>query len=410
MVTTMRLRQADRLEAAIGKRFVLPPGAAARDLSVTEDALVDFALSTGDLNPLYVDLAVASASRSGALVPPLMWYSKVVQPNLGVGALTKSTWAASVDYPDGAPPPPGTDHDTGEPDFWIDGLRALNRSTGFTFRRAPRFGEPISISGQVTSVQHKISRRLGPMAIVTAETEYAALSGDVLVAGEGSSFVYDIEGVASSYAGPTTPPQGESTRTRDVVSPLKAMSSAVLRGEQPRYWDDVSIGEQLPDLFKGTLDHTEIACFSVREGVDPRADELIREARRLLRAGEGLEAAALYRRVAGTPEFGFGVERHLDTAQARTEGMPGAYDIGLNRAAWAVQAVTNWMGYDGILLQLDVELRGAVIVSDSLWCRGVVDRREVRDGRHVVGVELFVENQRGDRVAKGSAVVSLPAR
>ena len=38
MVTTMRLRQADRLEAAIGTRFVLPPGAAARDLSVTEDA------------------------------------------------------------------------------------------------------------------------------------------------------------------------------------------------------------------------------------------------------------------------------------------------------------------------------------------------------------------------------------
>ena len=80
----------------------------------------------------------------------------------------------------------------------------------------------------------------------------------------------------------------------------------------------------------------------------------------------------------------------------------------MNRAAWACQTVTNWIGYGGFPQQLVIELRGPVVVGYSVWCRCVVNRKDVLDGQYLVGLDIFVENHRGERMARGSAEVVLP--
>jgi hypothetical protein len=110
-----KLRQADRLEAAIGLRFHVRAEEYPRSVVPTREALADFALSTGDLNPRYFDAHQAEPAAEGTLTPPITWFNRLAQPNLAVSALAKTNYVKTLVY-DGQQPPPATDS-TGAPDF-----------------------------------------------------------------------------------------------------------------------------------------------------------------------------------------------------------------------------------------------------------------------------------------------------
>jgi hypothetical protein len=99
---------------------------------------------------------------------------------------------------------------------------------------------------------------------------------------------------------------------------------------------------------------------------------------------------------------------HWDSEFARAAGAPAAYDYGPQRIAWLGQLVTNWMGDDGFLCELDIEVRRMNVVGDTTWCRGEVVERSLEDGRALVRCRVEAVNQRGEATAYGHAVVALP--
>jgi hypothetical protein len=56
------------------------------------------------------------------------------------------------------------------------------------------------------------------------------------------------------------------------------------------------------------------------------------------------------------------------------------------------------------------ELRRFNVVGDTTWIKGKVTRTYVEDGRYLVDLDVWAENQRGEVTAPGRATVQLPSR
>jgi hypothetical protein len=72
--------------------------------------------------------------------------------------------------------------------------------------------------------------------------------------------------------------------------------------------------------------------------------------------------------------------------------------------------LTNWAGDRGFLHKLTIRFPTFNIMGDTTWCHGRVEGKRVEDGRHVVEIEVWNENQLGSRVTAGNAEVVLPSR
>lgn len=398
----------DRLETAVGKRFNVKPDVISSK-RFTQESLWHFALSTGNLNPLFYDRTYALQSPHGRVIAPPTWFTEIIDPHIGAQAMYTELAATAVAYQGDRPAPAGGET-SGPPYFYVDGLRSFNGAVGFSYVNDPEIGTTFDLVGEVSQVLPKQSSRLGDFAIVRGDLEYRDDAGQLLSEGYGSSVVYDLERATPAASDPATTNDSGTAQQPTVVAPIAAIRAVRRRGEAVRFWEDVEVGDEIDPLYKGTLDSAEIAVYSVKLGHNAASDEAIQRAWALLDSGHGAEAAALYRQIAIDPEYGFGVERHLNKSAAQAEGAPGAYDIGTQRVAWTAQSVTDWIGDAGRVHSLALEIRGFLVVGDDAWCKGHVKRKYEEGGRHMLELALWVENQRGVRVSRGVAHVSLPAR
>lgn len=103
------------------------------------------------------------------------------------------------------------------------------------------------------------------------------------------------------------------------------------------------------------------------------------------------------------------VRVHWDNDFARRVGVPGAYDFGPERITWMSHMLTDWMGDDGFLRRLKVQIRRHNPVGDLVWCRGRVVGKRVEDGKGIVACEIWAENQNGELSVRGAAEVELPS-
>ena len=107
--------------------------------------------------------------------------------------------------------------------------------------------------------------------------------------------------------------------------------------------------------------------------------------------------------------------------------MPAAYDYGPERISWLGHLMTNWIGDDGFLRRLNVQVRRHNIIGDLTTCNGRVTAKWVEPGgtggvppttaagaaterAHLVECEVWGDNQRGERTCLGMAVAELPSR
>ena len=103
--------------------------------------------------------------------------------------------------------------------------------------------------------------------------------------------------------------------------------------------------------------------------------------------------------------------RFTDPERARRLGferpiVPGAFSMSV-----LTRLVTDWMGGAGRLESIDVNFRRPVLQEDSLRSVGLVtDAEPDGDGGGRVKLDLYFENERGERPLQGVAVVALPAR
>ena len=187
--------------------------------------------------------------------------------------------------------------------------------------------------------------------------------------------------------------------TEDVERIRRAYAEERIATESPR-WDDVRVGEAIPEVVKGPLTVTSIIAFVQGWGS-------------LYVRAHGLAFDMFARHPALAIPNAFGVpeppERvHWDEPFARDVGVPGAYDYGPERVAWLGHLVTNWMGRDTLLARLNVQVRRHNLIGDTTWCRGTIADKRVVDGRREVLIDVAGVNQRGETIAAGQAVVAWP--
>jgi len=190
---------------------------------------------------------------------------------------------------------------------------------------------------------------------------------------------------------------------------LKAIEDEVLseeiRGANPRYWEDVEVGDELRPVVKGPLGLTDIVAMCVA-GLAPA---------KLTAHGVALRE---YRK---KPAWAFRDTKtyalepiyavHYNKQAANAMGLPYSYDVGTQRHCWQIHLLTNWMGDEGWLKKSKAEYRRFVYLSDAVWVTGKVTKKYVDEGgEHCVDIETHAMNQRGEDTMPGTATVVLPLK
>lgn len=318
----------------------------------------------GDYNPLYRDLDYAASSRFGMVTaPPTFLYAVslgvIAGETGGIDRARVSTEFLPVNYA-------GAEIDFVRP-IWLGDTITCEELVGETIRKA--------------------SRRIGNINFNTAHVTFTNQRKEVVATIKTTMARFENTGSTLEYDREAKSDVGSGAAVSVPADPL--VWERERRGSTPRHWHDVEIGEQLPDLPKGTYSVTELFLFT--HGV----------------LGTGRSKRA-YLEAEGSADLGGGGRFDEEHAQKR-RNMPGQFDIGPQRVCWLAQIVTDWMGDEGTLKKLNVSVRHPNIVGDTNTVYGKVTGKYVEDGEHRVELQIENRNQSGLATALGTAIVALPA-
>lgn len=175
------------------------------------------------------------------------------------------------------------------------------------------------------------------------------------------------------------------------------------RGAEPRFWEDVTVGEEIPWVVKGPLSQCEIVAFHAGwGGLFLMASEIAQ------RFVQKHPKANVPDRTTMVPDFP--MRAHWDRAFAREVGAPSAYDFGGQRLAWLCSALTNWCGDDGMVRGIDVKFVRFNVQGDATWCSAKITGKEIVDGEPLVFFDCWGKNQDGHVTVTGTAKVRLPSK
>jgi len=96
---------------------------------------------------------------------------------------------------------------------------------------------------------------------------------------------------------------------------------------------------------------------------------------------------------------------HYDKDFALSRGLPGVVVHGQLSTAFICQMLSDWYGKNGSLKKLNVSYKGLSFPADTLTCRGVV--KDKSSAGELITLDVWVENQRGEKTVVGMATVSL---
>ena len=177
------------------------------------------------------------------------------------------------------------------------------------------------------------------------------------------------------------------------------------RGAEPRWFEDVEVGDEIGPMAKGPLTITDIICWHVGVGMGLYGVKPLRL---------GFQNRQRIPRFYHADELGIPdvMQRcHWDPEYARKTGNPSPYDYGRMRETWLIHLCTDWMGDDAWLWKLSCEFRRFNYIGDVHWLRGNITQKYLAEGeRPAIDVELFGENQRGELTTPGTATILLPSR
>ena len=137
------------------------------------------------------------------------------------------------------------------------------------------------------------------------------------------------------------------------------------------YAEDVTVGQALADVVKGPIQQIQLTRYAGASG-----------------------------------DFN---PIHQDEEFARAAGMGGVFAHGMLSMGFVAQAVTDWAGA-GRVRKIGVRFAALVRLKDVVTCRGRVLGTSRRDDEYLVELEIWAENQRGEKVVAGKATVALPTR
>ena len=338
-----------------------------------QDAIKTYAFGIGDPNPIYYDEDYAAATPFGTrIAPPTILFA------LGVGTLMATT-------------------------LGMPGLHALYKGTEFWFYKPWKLGDkPTSkftygaidvIEGGSSFAGNAINQSMIG-EFYNQHGELVSKSNDHIIRfdrGSGGSRSKFEDLKLWEYS------------PEDIAAIDADYDKEVRRGSEPRYWEDVEIGEEIPWIVKGPLTVTDMIAYKVGWGHYPfcRPNRFQLEYRRK-------HPKAYTPNSRGVPDIPARV--HWEDELAQTIGIPAAFDYGPQRVSWMAHFLFNWTGDHGWIEYVNTQLREPILVGDTSWFEGKVTGKEQEEGKNLVEIEFWGRDQRDRITTRGTAKVSLPSR
>ncbi len=220
-----------------------------------------------------------------------------------------------------------------------------------------------------------------------------------------SRIMINAERESATKAGKYADKKRPDYKPEDIAAIDKVYEDEVVRGSEPRYWEDVKEGDALPQKVKGPYLITDVISFHIGWGwgryrVAPlRLGYLNRKRIPSFYSENEFGAPDVAQRCHWNDDF------------ARTVGAPYAYDYGFMRDCWLVHLISDWMGDDAWLWKFEDSIRLFNFIGDTHWMNGnVVEKYKREDGGHAVVLEISGTNQDGDVTCPGRATILLPSR
>ena len=98
---------------------------------------------------------------------------------------------------------------------------------------------------------------------------------------------------------------------------------------------------------------------------------------------------------------------HMDDEAGRAAGYPTAFGMGNLQWSYLHAMIRDWLGDDGEIVALACQFRAANTKGMTLTARAMVTDVRQEEGQGFVDLEIWVEDQAGNRIAPGTATVSL---
>ncbi len=338
------------------------------------DAFRHFAHGFGDDNPLHCDSAYGAATR---------WRSVIAPP----------TFISTMGVPDPS-------RMTREMKGTLAGLMGAYTGDEWEWFRPVFPGDRLTSDAVLHSVEEKPSQFAGTAVIVKRLYTYVNKGGEIAATWTMQSTHMEtrVARERKKYA-----PIVRPVYTPEQLKEIEAIYDAEKRrGGEPRYWEDVQVGEQLTPIVRGPLLVTDMIAFLAGfGGHNVQAHRL-----RLMHQRRNPRRFSLNE--FGVPDIAD--RNHWDDAWAQKTGNPYAFDFGWQRIGWICTLVQNWMGDDAWLWKLTDQYRLFNYIGDTTWVAGMVVNKSETGGRHVVEMDLWCKNQRGAITAPAHATVILPSR
>jgi acyl dehydratase len=347
--------------------------------TATPDAMRNFARGYGDDNPLYGDEDYGEATRWGSQIAPPMIPIALNRPLLADKPTEKRK----------------------RPSF--RGIHVFVSGSTWDWYRPIVAGDQLFSFGGIEAVTEKVSEFAERSVLVTHASIKMNQRGEVVAISR--TLAIHTERKTAREKGKYAEIEPASY-TDDQLAEIDAIYAAEqTRGADPRYWEDVQIGDALQPMAKGPLTTTDMIVFHAGGyGFVPYAPC----SNRMAYKNRQRIAPFYVKNEYGIPDVAQRV--HWDSAWAKAIGNPMAYDYGVMRDCHLSHFVTDWMGDEGWLLRQSSEIRKFNYIGDSHVITGEVTDKRIEDGRSVVDIEIRGTNQRGDVTCPGTATVALPSR
>jgi len=330
------------------------------------DAVRHFAYGTDDGNPLWLDPDYAAKSRYGKLLAPPAFLVSVLYPILH---------GAPMDAP----------------------LSSLIGGLEFEWFLPVLVGDRLdakSIQKEMYEKKSKSGRRL---IFVISECTYRNQSDAVVAKATGTMIRTTQVGTELLFERPIHRYSDKELEEID-----KALKAEKRTGGQTLCWEDVSVEQEIPLIVRGPLTIGDMACWNAALGPSYKAGRL-----------GYLDLLKAPHAAVRNPVTGWQVkysQQHEDFNLAAQRGMPGPFDNGVMRFAWVAPLVTNWMGDNGFLRKLYVQVKTPNIYGDTTWYRAKVGKKVTEEKNGIVRLDISGVNQAGITTTQGWAEVVLPTR
>lgn len=369
----------DAMKARIG--MVEVPRQPANRHTTTEahrDTIRRYAFGIGDDNPLWCDPEYGPKTR---------WNSQIGFPTYMVEGFHEGLPAGRQFIPRGNP---------------LSGLHAFIVGFETIYYRHIYPGDRCSTIRYIENVEEKSSEFSAQSIKVTIAARTKNQRGDVLRVVR-TPMLHTERSTARKREKYKIKEPSYTQEEREAIDAAYAKEQR--RGAELLYWEDVSIGDEIPPIVRGPYTLTDWIGYCMGSGTmgafggGPfRLDYLNRQ--RIPKFYSLSEGGLYYSMFAC----------HFDKQVANSAGLPLPYDLGAMREAFLVNMLTNWMGDDGFLHKTYIELRSFNYLGDTQWCRGRVVGKRREGDLNLIDVDVTCENQRGETTTRGSAAVLLTSR